>query len=422
MIIERYLFLVLAPSQVMRQHRSCRFLQSLVASLAKIAGTTVSAGGETTLWARGDIYTGAVSGDAGVFAFAMGDIDILGADSASGSVTVLTNGSISQLDVTAGGDVLVAALGSSVFGALSGNVMAGGDVTLFGSGAVTADAVAGGDLWAVGYGKVMLTFTAGGDAYLGATGELSVNGTTGGDARLVSYSVITGAVDAGDDLSVWALGDIKAVLRAADNVESVVTFGSLTGSVEAGFGGDPGSDVSPEDGYGVIRRVHIWDDLTGSVVAYDLIGDLTTGGVIDPDAVVLADAFGRVVEYDRSAFVEDPMVPVARVGELVALARDTYIQLLDLQRDLQGGHVVLRVGVLVRVVRLKDDEEVGGSGGGLSEPGRLVQPGCFALLDVERGVAKWAAEDVLGLGSKLRWVPYALGVFSARRKNLGFPE
>jgi hypothetical protein len=130
---------------------------------------------------------------------------------------------------------------------------------------------------------------------------------------------------------------ITASLQAADNVDLVVTYDALLGSVVAGTAGNPAGDADPADGYGHIRRVYVWNDLDGTLTAFDTLGEVYVGGTLGSNASLNAPHIGLVAEHDRSPFVEDPMPVIVRLGEVVALTRDAYRQLLDLAQDFQAA-------------------------------------------------------------------------------------
>jgi len=303
-----------------------------VGSLGSIAGASITAiGGAADVLALGQFTAGMISAEDDVFLWTLGGIPASTFASLTGGVTAITNGA-GDIEVTADKDVLAASLA----GPMTVDIDAGGSVDLFGIG-VFGQVEADGNLNGVSFNTLYLaSVDVGGNAKLIATDYLQADGTVDGDVKLATYSQLLGSLTAGDDLSAWAFGAIGATLVAMDNVEKIVTYSSLTGIVHAGAGADPASDTDGDSGYGDVQRVYIWDDLTGKIIAYDCVGQVYMGGEITATGSIVAPNIGQIAEHDRSPFVDYPKTPVAEIGHLISLARNSQVKLLDLQADLQA--------------------------------------------------------------------------------------
>ncbi len=109
------------------------------------------------------------------------------------------------------------------------------------------------------------------------------------------------------------------------------------GWATAGTGGDPSADPDPNDGYGSIWHVWVWNDINGSLDAYDMIGEIYTGTELGSLATISAQVIGVLAEYNRSPFVEDPALPVAPIGRFLSLTKDAEQSLQELKQDLQAA-------------------------------------------------------------------------------------
>ncbi len=290
----------------------------------------ITAGREATALALGAITGVTISGQAEAFVRSYGSLSSVQVSSSQGDATAITNGPASNTTVSAGTQALLASVGGRVTGA---SITAGGRASVLGLGVTGLQAASAGDLNVLSYGPLDLSFTAGGDALLQSSGAVTTTGSTGHDLRLYTYGTLGGTLTAGDDLTAVALGSSTATLQAADNVDLVVTYDALLGSVIAGTAGNPAGDADPADGYGHMRRVYVWNAPDGTLTAFDTIGEVYVGGTLGPNASLNAPHIGLVAVHDRSPFVEDPMPVVVRLGEVVALTRDAYQQLLDLAQD-----------------------------------------------------------------------------------------
>lgn len=290
----------------------------------------VTAGGEATALALGGMTGVTIAGQASAFVWSYGSLSSVQVNSSQGDATALTNGPASNVSVSADTEALLASVGGPVTGA---TVTAGGRASILGLGVTGLQASTGGELNVLSYGPLDLNFTSASDALLQSSGALTAAGTSGGDLRLYTYGTLGGTLTAGDDLTAVVLGSITATLRAADNVDLVVTYDALLGSVAAGIAGNPAGVADPLDGYGHIRRVYVWNDLDGTLTAFDTLGEVYVGGALGPVASLSAPHIGLVAVHDRSPFVEDPMPAVVRLGEVVALTKDAYRELLGLAPD-----------------------------------------------------------------------------------------
>jgi hypothetical protein len=274
----------------------------------------------------------AVEGQTEAFIWSYGPMSQITVRSAQGDATTITNMKASSVTVSAHRNALLASLGEQLSGF---NITAGDLDTVLGRGVFGILVTAGGDLHVLSYGPLsLLNFTAGRDTLLQSTDQLTAIGYTGRDLQIYTYgSVVGSTITAGDDLTIVALGTIDGIFQAADNVELVVTYGSLSADITAGSAANPAADTDPDDGYGNIRRVYVWNDLDGTLTAFDTIGEVYVGNSLAPGASLNAPTIGLVALHDRSPFVEEPLPALVRLGEVITLTKEAYRQLQELAQQ-----------------------------------------------------------------------------------------
>ncbi|HEX4611864.1 MAG TPA: polymorphic toxin-type HINT domain-containing protein [Urbifossiella sp.] len=295
----------------------------------------VSAGRTATALTPGSIGGVTVSGTTSAFAWANGSMTGTTVESAHGAARALSDGPVSGVTVTAGTDAQLASAGGSLG---NSQVTADGQADVFGIGISGVTVSAGTDARVTSVGAMSATATAGRDLRLVSTGAMTVTGSAGRDADVTAYGDLSGSVAAGVGLSAWAFGSIDAGLSSAGNIDRVVTFGSLTGSVRTVNG-------NAALGTGSIREVDIWGDLTGLVEADALIGGVYVGGEVAPTAAVAAPLIGVVSVHDRSPFVEDPAPPVIGLGEIVSQFRAAARRFDDRQADFDQARTEILAAV-----------------------------------------------------------------------------
>jgi len=307
----------------------------------RISDTGVTSVGSINVLAIDEILSSSIDSDEGsVTAGARNSVTNLEFSSAI-DASVFSSGVLSSLDGSAGGDLLV--LGED---SVNATVNASGDATVVAlNGLLSAQVTTQGSANVVGQTvnssiladqNIRITsgesafgdFAAGGNAQVSSGSDVTISsGSAIGDLEIqTSGSIFTFGTVTAENVSLFAQSDIYGAFAASEDIVQVATLGSLNANLTAN------DDV---------RRVLVFNDLSGGIFAVDRIESVTIGGEIQSSAVLDAASIGNVTENDRSDFVELPRSPTFNIGSLASLSADFRSQLRDLENQILEAEIGL---------------------------------------------------------------------------------
>jgi len=202
-----------------------------------ITGTNIAAGGDITVFGDSIGLTGAVTGDASLFAFGLGGPVAVNQTNVAGTISIFADGD------------------------LTGTFVAGGDVRLNSNANITASATANGgyvdfnggatqgNVFVEAAGDAALTNSAAARMFgVNAGGSATLTGASAGEDMLViaGTNATLSGVTAGDDVEVRAVGALTATgVSATGTGADTATLGYLAGN---GFTISQGEGVSATNG------------------------------------------------------------------------------------------------------------------------------------------------------------------------------
>lgn len=330
------------------------------------AQTSITAGGDVTLYADGDLDTdGGVDADGAFYAYAVGAMTILSDIETGGPAEFISGGAmILDASITSGPASSVIAQSGSTLDHY-GLITAGDDAVLSSAGTMTVygDIVAQDDINLSVYGgEGGAHLIVGGD--LTADGDLTLYNTSGGVVRVNDGATLIADADASGDNDLLIYSDWKVITEAG----SILHVGSATErtgfiSIHAyGYDGEGGAAIQL---YGEMDAesvsinahngsVHVGD---GSIQADEDVEIYAYEDFIIDDGALIWGAQNRAYQDDISTEVTLPGTPPG----VFIVASD-----VDISGEIRSGTATDDATIVIQALNVDGDVTLGGADNGLS--------------------------------------------------------
>lgn len=302
------------------------------------------------------VSSATVTGDTFASLYATGNVLLSSLTATTGAATALVLGSVGSAGVNfsmdAGTDAMLSGLGN-----VDADVTAGASVLVFSVGNFTGSLTAARIAQAMSYGSMDVTVSGTLELLeLISVGDLTVGGSVP-TARIATFGDLTATSSLTSDQLpfLWVLGDLVGSVTT-DQLGGVRVFGDLTGTVTETGATVTSTSLPPPSGATLVTPLNFGTfHASGVQVLHDLTGTVT---VVGPLPVVVGGSITGTVSAaevrvgDRSSFQEQPEVPFAEVGEVIADSRDGSQSLRDLQDELVAAATSLVQATVAAMVEL----------------------------------------------------------------------
>jgi len=392
---------------------------ALVGTLGNVSGS-VDAGRDALVTAAGDLSSPVTAGRH-AFVSTIGNVNG-NVTATQGDALLITFGTVNST-LSAGEDALL--LGLGVGDNVTADVNAGNDAFIQTAGwtqltldapndafvfttgdALTGSVTAGRHAAVVSLGnQTQLQLDAGLDAFLFSFGSLDMTANAGRDIAVIGLDDVKGSVDATSDAFVYALGTVTSLQLSAGDFAGLVSWDTVQGP----------SAISGDDGAFVWTYQNFYGDVTSSAgpAALSSYGDVFLSSVTaatDAVVTVVGDFYlDSSVSAGEGAYIVslgDFEGTVNAAADAVLLGEGTFNVTLDAGKDVfvyslgdvQGSYAAGRDASVITFGsfhgRVHAGRDVGGERFGLQQPGVWAKGDITGVIDANRNVGGHHSETV----------------------------